>query len=489
MRARALAALLLVLGATVMAPAQEQDQPHPLELQQAALAALQRGEYDEGERLLRRQIEMQPDNFVAHYNLACALALQGETEPAVESLKSAIKHGFVDIHQLQNDPDLASVQDDATVRAIIENWDRILEARIEANFESAKQQYSNGYTYEKDEALRLAYVSAFDEVSFADAREEMSLIASWTFEHVLTDLARPAQGDASQTDPWVIVILPTREDFKAWQERLFGPQATLATSEVGGRYDHDSKRLIARDLGATLRHEFFHVLHWRDMMRLRQRHAIWIQEGLGCLVEDFDRQPDGTLRLTPSWRTNMAQRLASAGRLTDIEDLARMSHTQFLRSSKLARYAESRTFFLYLAATGKLAEWYKTYTEHYGEDPTGVLATQKLFGEDMDAFQRQYEAWVKALPRVADMHEPGPAMLGIDIDPAGGEGLRVTSLVRRRDSGLRLGDIITAIDGRPTRDLNEMYRVLGDYRPGQTVTVRYRRHRVHGIAEVTLVAR
>src|SRR5690606_40344430 len=105
------------------------------------------------------------------------------------------------------------------------------------------------------------------------------------------------------------------------------------------------------------------------------------------------------------------------------------------------------------------------------------------------AFHRQSEAWVKALPRVADMHEPGRAMLGFDVDPTGGEGLKITSLVSRLRAGLRLGDVITAIDQRPTRDLNEMYRVLGDYRPGQTVVVRYRRGRTHGVAEITLQAR
>src|SRR5690606_36063069 len=331
---------------------------------------------------------------------------------------------------------------------------------IDANFGAAKAEYSRGYSYETDEALRLAYVSSFDEVSFADAREEISLIAAWAFEHLFTEDDRPgapvgtptvpggsdtaadgsdsADGpERSHHAPWVVVILPTREDFNQWQLRKYGPAARTATREVGGRYDHDTKRLIARDLGATLRHEFLHVLHWRSMTRLGQRHPIWIQEGLGCLVEDLDRQPDGALLLTPSWRTNITQRLASAGRLTPITQMARLPHQAFMGSNPLARYAEARTFFLYLAAAGKLSDWYRIYTERYDEDHTGILATQELFGEDMEAFHRQYEAGVKALPRVADRHEPGAAVLGFDVDRTGGEGLRITQLVSRMLMGLR----------------------------------------------------
>src|SRR5690606_3106481 len=98
----------------------------------------------------------------------------------------------------------------------------------------------------------------------------------WAYDHLLTEDDRPT-ADAEDESPWVVVILPTREDFTKWQLRKYGPAARTATREVGGRYDHDTKRLIARDLGSTLRHEFLHVLHWRSMMHLGQRHPIWIQ--------------------------------------------------------------------------------------------------------------------------------------------------------------------------------------------------------------------
>ncbi len=46
---------------------------------------------------------------IATYNWACALALQGKTEPALEKLEKAIKLGFVHRTQLCDDPDLAAL--------------------------------------------------------------------------------------------------------------------------------------------------------------------------------------------------------------------------------------------------------------------------------------------------------------------------------------------------------------------------------------------
>jgi S1-C subfamily serine protease len=48
------------------------------------------------------------------------------------------------------------------------------------------------------------------------------------------------------------------------------------------------------------------------------------------------------------------------------------------------------------------------------------------------------------------------------------------------------GDVITAIDGKPTRDIAELVRVLGAMRVGDDVKVEYRRGRRAGAADVVL---
>jgi S1-C subfamily serine protease len=44
-------------------------------------------------------------------------------------------------------------------------------------------------------------------------------------------------------------------------------------------------------------------------------------------------------------------------------------------------------------------------------------------------------------------------------------------------------------NGQPTRDLNEVVRLLGEHDAGDVVEVSYRRGKVHGSAKVTLVPR
>ena len=54
-----------------------------------------------------------PDGFVAqvHYNEACALALDGQSEPAMASISRALDAGFADLGLFDTDPDLNSLRE------------------------------------------------------------------------------------------------------------------------------------------------------------------------------------------------------------------------------------------------------------------------------------------------------------------------------------------------------------------------------------------
>jgi S1-C subfamily serine protease len=63
----------------------------------------------------------------------------------------------------------------------------------------------------------------------------------------------------------------------------------------------------------------------------------------------------------------------------------------------------------------------------------------------------------------------GVLILGVDPNAAAASGLRGT---RRTLAGQYLwGDVIQAIDGKPVKSVTDLYRVLEDYRAGDTVTV------------------
>jgi tetratricopeptide (TPR) repeat protein len=461
------------------------------DLQKRAFAAFARQDYPLAERLLRQQLEIDPSNFVVYFNLACARSLQKDGPGAVEYLKQAIEHGYTDLRMMREDPDLAAARAEPEFDKLAVNWDRILLAHRDANLALARS-FFRGPEYQRtdDDSLRLSYYSATDPKSFEQARADLARLTRWAYDNVFPDLADP---EKQRNDAWVVVVLPTPKDFQKWSLASFGPDAMSGFSQVGGLYSHDAKRLVAMDLGGTLRHEFFHVLHWRSCTRLGQDHPPWIQEGLCSLVEDYELRGSGdaaTISPVPSWRTNVSLRLLRGGRLTPIRQLIRMDREKFVGTRPLATYGQARTLFLYLWQTGKLKEWYAAYTGHYAEDRTGEKAFEVVYGKPLDQVERDYRLWLRNVPEVAEQARPGAAGIGADVEPGSGDGPVIVELPRRspaRDAGLRVNDVLTAIDGKPTRDLNELVRVLGEYEPGEEVEVAYRRGRQHATTRVKLV--
>ncbi len=441
------------------------------------------------EAALREQIEVDPDNFVPHYNLACALTAQDRLEEAASALSRAVELGFISRAQLERDPWLRALRETPFYERLLDNWPLVIQARREAQVRQAEAWLDRAVERTSIDELKLDILSAHDPGSTELAIEDLRRVARFA-RSVAPDLFSP-----SDDDPWVLVVLPDRRDFLQWAVATFGPQARRALAGIGGAYEHDQKRLVAQDLGATLRHEFFHVLHWRAMDRLGQVHPIWIQEGLASLMEDLDPVAPGSdeLEPAPSWRTNIVKRLAEARRLPSLDELAGLSHERFSTSRPLAQYAQARTLFLFLHDRGLFANWLVTYTRSdthgFDADRSGLSAFEHAMGTDRAEAERAYRAWVATrLPEIAE--EPGDAraQLGMALEPGEGDGPRIRVLPRevRRATDLRLNDVITAIDGRPTRDTHEYLRVIASYAPGDTVTVSYRRGKLHGKTDVTL---
>jgi len=505
-------ALVAVCGTTTLAQSQTQGEepyrPGRIEgsadvrrLHREAVEAFARTDYEKAEELLLRLVELDGDNFVVYYNLACVYARRGEAERAGEMLFEAVNHGFSNLQQLKTDPDLAGVREDANYRKIVENWELVVSLQGQARFDHLKSIYDEGYSYSTDEDLRLQYLSSFDDVTTRRTREELRLIGDWALKNVFTHLHDPGEdgNDWTGTDAWVAVILPTQEDFDKWAFSRFGAAARSTTKQIGGSYLHDRKMLIVMDLGGTLRHEFFHVLHWRSMSRLGQQHPIWVQEGFGALIEDYEAV-GGSLEIVPSWRTNIVRNLARGGRLMGIQELTSLTHETFANRNSLGNYAQSRAMLMFINERASLAEWYETFAENFREDPTGIEATLRVLGydsgfKDVEMFDRDYRLWAQSLPAVPEQLDPPPVRLGFETERTAGDGMVVTGFnsLRARRSGLRLGDVVHTLEGRPVRDINELLRRLDGRMAGQTITLGYRRgegrRAVHGEVEIVLEGR
>ncbi len=464
----------------------------PEEISRRALEAFHQKDYARAEALLRKQLEARPDSFIAPYNLACCRAMQNDPEGAAEWIAKAIELGFCDRRQLEADPTLAPARDHPKFRAILDHWGEILDAQRDFLVQRAAAQFKGrDYTDARDDRLRLCFRSAFNEKALKEAREEMTRIADWARAELFPEILNP---EKVKDDAWVMVVLPTRSDFMRWAASVYGEAAVQGSSMIGGAYEHDAKQLVSMDIGPTLRHEFLHVLHWRDCTRRGQAHPIWIMEGLCSLAEDYDLE-GGKVRPATSWRTNMAQRMERVKNLQPIEKLAAMTPLQFSGRRPLANYAQARTFFLYLHDQGKLKAWYEHYTENFAADPTGVESIVAVLDLPIANVNRNYRAWLRGLPPVPEVIKSGSASLGIEVDAGSGEGPVVASVARNARhmldpaTSLRKGDIITSIGGRAVRDIAELVRVLSGFGVGEEVEVEYRRGRNFASTRIRLVPR
>ncbi|MEE2971522.1 MAG: PDZ domain-containing protein, partial [Planctomycetota bacterium] len=285
---------------------------------------------------------------------------------------------------------------------------------------------------------------------------------------------------------WCFILVPRPEDVRVVFQREIDVDDPERTPGV---YLHGRRLLVSRDIGSTMRHEFTHRMHWADMERLGQRHAMWVQEGLAGLYEDYVWRPDGSIRFVPNLRHNIARRQVAGGVDLDFEDLFRLDPESFL-AGNARYYPQVRSLFEFLADLDLLATWYQTYCTTFDQDPTGGRAWERTFGLPLDDVNRRWRRWVRDRGGVDDRVDPGDPSLGVTGEEAG-DGVRITKITGRqaRRGGLRIGDVIMKLDGRPIRTRSELLVVLGECRTGQVVRLEVRRGSLVRMAEVRLEPR
>jgi len=109
----------------------------------------------------------------------------------------------------------------------------------------------------------------------------------------------------------------------------------------------------------------------------------------------------------------------------------------------------------------------------------------------MREINRDFRAWLVALPEVGEQRRPGDAWLGVEIKPGRGSGPVVSKSIRDWKRGiptpLRSRDIIKAVDGRDVRSIDDLHRILGEYEPGRVVDVHISRGSEESDVRVKLV--
>ncbi|MFP4058539.1 MAG: TPR end-of-group domain-containing protein [Candidatus Brocadiia bacterium] len=80
---------------------------------------LERKEFEKALQHYRRALEAEPDDSIAHYNVACVYAQTKELEKALDALERAVECGYRDLEWMEKDPDLDNLRELPRYKALV----------------------------------------------------------------------------------------------------------------------------------------------------------------------------------------------------------------------------------------------------------------------------------------------------------------------------------------------------------------------------------
>lgn len=83
-----------------------------------------KGRYAQGLQIDKRLVQLRPNDPLAHYNLACSLALLKRPDQAIKTLRRAIELGYRDFRYMREDHDLDAIRHDPRFRQLLREYDR-----------------------------------------------------------------------------------------------------------------------------------------------------------------------------------------------------------------------------------------------------------------------------------------------------------------------------------------------------------------------------
>ena len=81
------------------------------------------GRNEDGLSMDLRLSKVRPEDPLVHYNLACSLALVGQLEEAVNTLRNSIRMGYRDFEWMMKDPDLDTIRELPSYTKLIDEID------------------------------------------------------------------------------------------------------------------------------------------------------------------------------------------------------------------------------------------------------------------------------------------------------------------------------------------------------------------------------
>ncbi len=145
--------------------------------------------------------------------------------------------------------------------------------------------------------------------------------------------------------------------------------------------------------GGTLTHEIVHPFVAANFPAC----PAWFNEGLGSLYEQCG-EVDGQVHGFTNWRLRGLQAAIPKKRVPSFKTLCSTTDEQFYREDRGTNYAQARYLCYYLQEHGLLNKFYHRFHADHADDPTGYNTLKAILGrDDMDAFKKEWEAWVMKL--------------------------------------------------------------------------------------------
>jgi hypothetical protein len=159
-----------------------------------------------------------------------------------------------------------------------------------------------------------------------------------------------------------------------------------------GYYSRGDRALVMNIAtgGGTLVHEIVHPYIETNFPDC----PAWFNEGLGSLYEQ-SAERDGRIVGLTNWRLAGLKQAIRARRLPSFRTLMSTTTNEFYALDPGTNYAQARYLLYYLQERGLLAHYYREFTAHVTDDPSGYRSLERVLAErDMAGFQARWESFV-----------------------------------------------------------------------------------------------
>ncbi len=425
------------------------------------------GQYTQARGLLDKILQIDPNNTIAHYNLACAYSRMEKPAKALDALDRSIELGYSDFRHMQRDPDLAAIRGTKQYHEILQRKDEIQRARAERIGSQLRERFGDEYLYRISDENKLVFATNTDKPTLLDMERYLTAVARAQWAMLFTH----------HFEQYVTIVIPKT--------------GTLKSKRIGGFYSHTRRLLVARTIGMELTHEFTHALHAADQDGHGQRHPIWITEGFATLMES-SRIEDGQIVPEDNARLLRLKNHVKRKKHIPFPEFFKLSHTAFMRHQYKSgvAYGQTRYIMMYLLEKDLLKPWYDAYVAGYEDDASGIEAMEKVFGKDIDAVEKDWARWVRKRKNPPLRLRTKQGYIGIQTRGQV-DGLRVTRVVHgsgAHDAGVRPGEILTKVDDRRVSNSHALLRIVTSHDVGDTLKLTLRDGETYRVVPVTLKA-